>query len=124
MLVEWCWFQSAAQLKGLFHQKCTEKGNQMLILNLEDKRDSLCRFFIWSMKCKLPISIIHIVGSKAVGPSTGHGITANMSYWLQMRWKYNEGMALEPADHYLPCSHFSSGASKGLTLASKTRPIS
>uniref|UniRef100_A0A8D2I8B3 ATP binding cassette subfamily A member 3 n=1 Tax=Urocitellus parryii TaxID=9999 RepID=A0A8D2I8B3_UROPR len=74
-----------AQLKGLSQQKCPEEVKQMLhILNLEDKRNSLCKFLSGGMKRKLSIGIALIAGSKVLmldEPTSGMDAISRRAIW-------------------------------------------
>ncbi|XP_036135798.1 ATP-binding cassette sub-family A member 17-like, partial [Molossus molossus] len=74
-----------AQLKGLSCQKCSEEVKQMLhILNLEDKRDSRCKFLSGGMKRKLSIGIALIAGSKVLmldEPTSGVDAVSRRAIW-------------------------------------------
>ncbi|XP_047390364.1 ATP-binding cassette sub-family A member 17-like isoform X3 [Sciurus carolinensis] len=74
-----------AQLKGLSQQKCPEEVKQMLhILNLEDKRNLLCRFLSGGMKRKLSVGIALIAGSKVLildEPTSGMDAISRRAIW-------------------------------------------
>ncbi|XP_015346371.1 phospholipid-transporting ATPase ABCA3 [Marmota marmota marmota] len=74
-----------AQLKGLSQQKCPEEVKQMLhILNLEDKRNSRCKFLSGGMKRKLSIGIALIAGSKVLmldEPTSGMDAISRRAIW-------------------------------------------
>ncbi|XP_012866696.1 PREDICTED: ATP-binding cassette sub-family A member 3-like [Dipodomys ordii] len=74
-----------AQLKGLSPQKCPEEVKHMLYaLNMEDKRNSPCKYLSGGMKRKLSIGIALIAGSKLLildEPTSGMDAISRRAIW-------------------------------------------
>ncbi|XP_051024070.1 ATP-binding cassette sub-family A member 17-like [Acomys russatus] len=87
------------QLKGLSHQDCRDRIEEMLhILSLEDKRDSKSKFLSGGMKRKLSIGIALIAGSKVLmldEPTSGMDAVSRRAVWdLLQQQKSNRTILL------------------------------